>query len=125
MNTQVVTTRQVVSRNPATGEILGTFECAGEDEVIAAVASARKAQASWAATPVSHRAAILRKFQRLLHARKSEVTQLITREIGKPCVEALLTEVLVALDAARFCAGNAYSFLRPHAVPHGNVAMKA
>lgn len=114
-----------MSRNPATGETLGTFECAGGDAVRTAVATAREAQSSWAATPISHRTAILRKFQRLLHAQKSEVTQLITREIGKPCVEALLTEVLVALDAARFCAENAYSFLRPHAVPHGNLAMKA
>ena len=50
---------------------------------------------------------------------------MITRESGKPYVEALLTEVLVVLDAVRFCAENSYAFMRAEAVPHGNLAMKA
>ena len=70
------------------------------------------------------RVAVLREFQRLLHARKSEVAALITREAGKPRVEALLTEVLVVLDATRFCVENAFDFLREQPVPHGNLAMK-
>jgi succinate-semialdehyde dehydrogenase/glutarate-semialdehyde dehydrogenase len=60
----------------------------------------------------------------LLHQRKSEVAALITREAGKPIVEALLTEVLVVLDSTRFCVENAYGFLREQPVPHGNLAMK-
>ena len=63
-------------------------------------------------------------FQRLLHQKKSEVAQLVTREAGKPYVEALLTEVLVVLDAARFLIENAYRLLRDEPVPHGNLAMK-
>src|SRR5713101_7451089 len=51
-------------------------------------------------------------------------SRLITRETGKPYVEALLTEVLVVLDAARFHVENAYRFLREERVPHGNLAMK-
>jgi acyl-CoA reductase-like NAD-dependent aldehyde dehydrogenase len=45
-------------------------------------------------------------------------------EAGKPYVEALLTEVLVVLDAARFYVENAYRFLRQERVPQGNLAMK-
>ena len=70
------------------------------------------------------RVAILREFQRLLHAKKSDVAGLITREAGKPVVESLLTEVLVVLDAARFCIDNAFAFWREQPVPHGNLAMK-
>ncbi len=73
---------------------------------------------------VRQRIAILQKFQRLLHEKKSEVATLITREAGKPLVEALLTEVLVVLDATRFCVENAFAFLREQPVPHGNLAMK-
>ena len=73
---------------------------------------------------VRRRIAILRKFQRILFDRKSEVAQLITRESGKPYVEALLTEVLVVLDTTRFLIESAYSFLRDEHVPHGNLAMK-
>jgi acyl-CoA reductase-like NAD-dependent aldehyde dehydrogenase len=116
--------RQFASVNPATGGTLGEFECATEPEVHEAVARAREAQSSWNDIGVRNRTAILRKFQRDLHQRKSEIAELITQESGKPCVEALLTEVLVALDAARFCIENAFCFLRDEQVPHGNVAMK-
>ena len=73
---------------------------------------------------VRKRIAILREFQHLLHQNKSEVAQLITREAGKPYVEALLTEVLVVLDATRFLIDNAFRLLRDEPIPHGNLAMK-
>jgi acyl-CoA reductase-like NAD-dependent aldehyde dehydrogenase len=119
-----IAARKVVSVNPATGESLREFQCASESEVCAAVERARGAQPTWAALSVRRRIAILRDFQRLLHYKKSEVAQLVTREAGKPYVEALLTEVLVVLDAARFLVDNAYKLLRDEPVPHGNLAMK-
>src|SRR5580692_5137066 len=119
-----VTTRKVVSANPATGETLREFEAATNTEVRAGVARARAAQPAWNETDVRRRVAVLRVFQRLLHERKSEVATLITREAGKPAVEALLTEIMVVLDATRFCVDNAFAFLRERPVPHGNLAMK-
>ena len=120
-----IAARKVVSANPATGEMLREFESASEDQVRTAVARARAAQAEWSGSGVQRRLAIVRIFQRLLLDKKSEVTKLITREAGKPYVEALLTEVLVVLDAARFLIDNAYRLLRDEPVPHGNLAMKA
>jgi succinate-semialdehyde dehydrogenase/glutarate-semialdehyde dehydrogenase len=119
-----VAIRKVVSVNPATGEVLRELECATDVEVQAAVAMARRAQPAWAALNVGKRIAILHEFQSLLHGKKSEVARLITREAGKPYVEALLTEVLVVLDATRFVMENARSFLRDQPVPHGSLAMK-
>ena len=120
-----VTTRRVVSTNPATGEVLRELECGSEADVRSAVARARASQSSWAALGIESRIGMLRKFQRLLHENKSEVATRITQEAGKPYVEALLTEVLVVLDAARFLIDNALAFLREQPVPHGSVAMKA
>jgi acyl-CoA reductase-like NAD-dependent aldehyde dehydrogenase len=122
-NLQVVAPK-VASTNPATGEILQQFECASETEVHAAVARTRAAQPAWAGMGVRKRIAILRAFQALLHRKKSQVAQLVTREAGKPYVEALLTEVLVVLDAARFLIDDAYRLLRDEPIPHGNLAMK-
>jgi acyl-CoA reductase-like NAD-dependent aldehyde dehydrogenase len=119
-----VSTRKVVSVNPATGETLREFEVATDAEVHAAVLRARAAQPVWNKTDARRRVAVLREFQRLLHGKKSEVATLITREAGKPAVEALLTEILVVLDATRFCVDNAFAFLRERPVPHGNLAMK-
>ncbi len=119
-----IAARKIASTNPATGTTLHEFECTSEPEVQAAVARAHVAQGSWADLGLRKRIAILREFQRLLHQKKSEVAQLVTREAGKPYVEALLTEVLVVLDAARFLIDNAFRFLRDEPVPHGNLAMK-
>jgi len=119
-----IATRKIASVNPATGEVLRELECAGEGDVLAAVARARAAQAAWAELGLRRRIAVLREFQAKVHARKSEIAVAITREAGKPLVEALVTEVLVVLDAARFLIDNAWGRLRDEPVPHGNLATK-
>ena len=78
----------------------------------------------WAEIGVRKRIAVLREFQRRLQARTSEIAEAITREAGKPVAEALTTEVLVVLDAARFLVENAYRLLRDEPLPHGNLATK-
>lgn len=118
------TARTISSVNPATGEVLRTLECASDTAVRAAIELAHAAQPAWHELGVRRRVAVLREFQRLLHEKKSEVAATITREAGKPTVEALVTEVLVALDAARFLIENAYRLLRDEPVPHGNLATK-
>ena len=115
---------RIASVNPATGEVLGELDCAGPTEVRAAVARARAAQSDWNAWGIRNRVKVLRRFQQLLLARKTDIARRITQEAGKPYVESLLTEVLVVLDAARFLFENAYSILREEKLPHGNPALK-
>ena len=121
---QVAEERKISSVNPATGEILRELHCAGEAEVRAAVARAHAAQEAWVAIGLGKRIAVLREFQRRLHEKKSEIAGAITQEAGKPVAEALTTEVLVVLDAARFLIDSAYRLLLDERVPHGNIATK-
>jgi acyl-CoA reductase-like NAD-dependent aldehyde dehydrogenase len=120
-----IATSKIASVNPATGECVAQFDCSTPDEVHAAVARARAAQPKWFESGIRHRLGAIRRFQRILHERKDEVASLITREMGKPKVEALLTDVVVVLDAARFLIANAYEALKPERVPHANPVMKA
>ena len=110
--------------NPATGEVLREVECCTDKDVFAAVESAKAAQPAWADLGVKNRIAILREFQKKLHEKKSKIATSITREAGKPVAEALVTEVLVVLDAARYLIDNAYRHLRDEPLPHGNLATK-
>jgi len=119
-----IAARKLASVNPATGEVLRELECAGEGDVHAAVSRAQVAQAAWAELGLRRRIDVLREFQRNLYLRKSEIAAAITREVGKPLVEALVTEVLVVLDAARFLIDNAWGLLRDEPVPHGNLVTK-
>jgi len=112
------------SVNPATGEVLGEFECSLRPDVFAAVERARRGQSAWENLGLRPRIAILSEFREKLHARKSKVAAAITLEAGKPLAEALVTEVLVVLDAARFLIDNSWRLLRDEPVPHGNLATK-
>jgi succinate-semialdehyde dehydrogenase/glutarate-semialdehyde dehydrogenase len=122
MNTEFAVSR-IASVNPATGEVLGELDSAGPTEV-RAVARARAAQPEWNAWGIRNRIEVLRRFQQILLAHKADIARRITQEAGKPQVEALLTEVLVVLDAARFLIENAFAILREEKLPHGNLAMK-
>ena len=119
-----IAARTIASVNPATGEILRELACASEQEVRDAVLRARAAQPAWVALGVHKRAKVLREFQFLLHEKKSDIAAALTREAGKPHVEALTTEVLVVLDSARFYVENAHSLLRDEHLAHANLAMK-
>jgi succinate-semialdehyde dehydrogenase/glutarate-semialdehyde dehydrogenase len=116
--------RKISSVNPATGEVLRELECASEGEVRAAVAGALAAQPAWSEIGVRRRVAVLREFQRGLLEKKCEIAEAITREAGKPVAEAMTTEVLVVLDAARFLIENAWRLLRDEPLPHGSLVTK-
>jgi len=119
-----IPTRRISVSNPATGEILREFENADAVAVRESVARAREAQTRWHETPLTQRLAVVGKFQRLLNDRKSQIARTITSEAGKPLAEALLTEVMVVLDTARFLLGTGHEFLRDEPVPHGSLATR-
>src|SRR5579859_1294767 len=119
-----IAARKITSLNPATGEVLRELECTSEDEVFSAVERSKSAQPAWADLGLRRRIAIIREFQRRLFEKKSEIAAAISREMGKPVVEALVTEVLVVLDAARFLIENAWTLLKDEPVPHGNLVTK-
>ena len=126
MTTQVpAVARLIAVSNPATGKLLREVQCADSDEVNSAVTRARAEQPAWQATPIRERLRILQRFQRLLALRKAGIATTITSEAGKPIAEALLTEVLVVLDAVRFLLQETHRFLRDEPVPHGSLATKA
>jgi succinate-semialdehyde dehydrogenase/glutarate-semialdehyde dehydrogenase len=119
-----IAVRKITSVNPATGEVLQELECASEEEVVSAVERAKAAQGAWAEIGLRRRIDVIREFQEKLFEKKSDIAAAITREVGKPLVEALVTEVLVVLDAARFLIDNAWGLLRDEPVPHGNLVTK-
>ena len=124
ITTAEISSRGIAVHNPATGEVIREFACADATQVHEAVTRARAAQYEWASTSLNRRLALVRKFQQLVNERKSQIAHTITSETGKPIAEALLTEVLVVLDSARFLLDKAHDFLRDEPVPHGSLATK-
>ena len=115
---------RMVAINPATGEMLVELACASTLEVERSVTLAREAQTAWAATGMERRLEVMQRFSHLLTERKVQIAKIITAETGKPYMEALLTEVLVVLDATQYLLGHSRGFLRDEPVPHGSFATK-
>jgi malonate-semialdehyde dehydrogenase (acetylating)/methylmalonate-semialdehyde dehydrogenase len=90
--------------NPATGEVQARVALAGQDEIDAAVASAKAAQPQWGATNPQRRARVMMDFVRLLNRDMDKLAEALSREHGKTLPDAR-GDVQRGLEVAEFCIG--------------------
>ena len=122
MSTQTVPTsrsRDVVSRNPATGEEIGRAALMTAADVVQSVRFARAAQPAWAALSYRERAAYVLRARELVLAQTEEIAKLISLETGKPPAEAISMEVVPTLDLMNYFARNAESMLKRQKIDIG------
>src|SRR5580700_7303427 len=74
--------------NPATQEVLAQVPFATDEELNAAVASAKKAFKTWKNTPLAARARIMLKLQALVREHMSRIAQTLSAEQGKTLADA-------------------------------------
>ncbi|MCS6985226.1 MAG: aldehyde dehydrogenase family protein [Leptospiraceae bacterium] len=106
-------TKEILSYNPATGELLGRVP---EDDLSLLgekFAKAREAQKKWAALSFKARAKYLYRMRDYLIEHAEEIAELIHKENGKTRMDALATEVIPAALAASWYAKNAEKVLKP------------
>ena len=116
---QTISTNSLVSLNPATGEELGSAPIATREEVLEAVARAGSAFASWSKTSFRERAKYILAARQEILRRIDEIAALVSKETGKPRVEALSCEVVPIADLMAYFAKNAEKLLRPERVSIG------
>ena len=90
--------------NPATGVAEKTVALASRADVDRAVAAAAAAFEHWRLVPAPERGAVLFRFAELLRAHKAELTELMTREMGKVKAEAG-GDVQEAIDMSIYMGG--------------------
>src|SRR3989338_1277914 len=90
------------STNPARlSDTVGVFGIAGKKEISNAVHQANTAFEKWKKTPAPIRAGIIQNFGKLLEKNKESLSQILTREVGKPIREAR-GDVQEAIDTCNF-----------------------
>jgi aldehyde dehydrogenase (NAD+) len=90
--------------NPAdTRDVIGDFPLSGPEDVALAVASALRGFEAWRRTPAPARGDVLRRAGEILTARKEELADLMTREMGKPLAETR-GDVQEGIDTAFYAA---------------------
>ncbi len=77
----------IQSINPATGEILETFELFSPAQIDEALAAAHTAFQAWRETNFAERSALFRRLAVYLRAHKTELGHLASLEMGKPIAE--------------------------------------
>jgi acyl-CoA reductase-like NAD-dependent aldehyde dehydrogenase len=92
--------KAVRSWAPATGELLGAVPIASREEVTRTVERARRAQAAWSVLSVEERARRVLRLRDAVLDHAEEIADVVSRECGKPKVEALLHDVAVFLGTA-------------------------
>ncbi|MGW4321543.1 aldehyde dehydrogenase family protein [Streptomyces sp. NPDC004684] len=70
--------------NPADEQVIATVPAGTAEDVAAAVRAARAALPGWAAAPPAERAARLAALRDVLAARKDEIAETVTAELGSP-----------------------------------------
>lgn len=90
--------------NPAdTSDIVGRFPLSGTEDVERAVKSAQRGFDQWRRTPAPARGDVLRRVGDIMVARKEELADLMTREMGKPLTETR-GDVQEGIDTAYYAA---------------------
>jgi acyl-CoA reductase-like NAD-dependent aldehyde dehydrogenase len=109
------------SVNPATGELIGSFEIHSAADVAAAVERARAAAIWWAGLGERERRTRLTAWRRLLVERTDELVALIGTENGKPAADAVI-EVTVAIAHLAWASNHAGRVLGRRRVSPGLLA---
>lgn len=104
------------NRNPANwDEVVGTFPKSGKEDVDEAVHAARAAFEKWRLVPAPRRGDIMRKVGDIMVARKEELSQQMTREMGKVLAETR-GDVQEGIDTAYYASSEGRR-LFGHTVP--------
>lgn len=110
---------KLVSKNPATGEILAELDPTPHERLPEIYARSRAAQKQWANRSVAARAELLLQIREALINQADDVAALISKENGKPLFEALSNEVLPSVELLTFFASHSESVLEDQNIPMG------
>ncbi|MGY2874366.1 succinate-semialdehyde dehydrogenase / glutarate-semialdehyde dehydrogenase [Marmoricola sp. URHA0025 HA25] len=98
-------------RNPATGELVKSYDTASDSDVASAIARAHAAYRTWrASSTIQDRTALIRRVADLYRERTAQLAALIVQEMGKPLEEAE-GEVEFSASIFDYYADNAAEFL--------------
>ncbi|MFE2074917.1 aldehyde dehydrogenase family protein [Streptomyces misionensis] len=86
--------------NPADEQVIARVPAAGAADVDTAVRAARAALPGWAATPPAERAARLSALRDILAARKDEIAETVTAELGAPLAFSQAVHAAVPIAVA-------------------------
>src|ERR1051325_2137453 len=105
----------IATINPATGELLKTFEALNGSELEEKLRLSQETFRAYRRTSFAARARMLLRVAELLEAEKDFCSRLITTELGKP-IKAAVREIEKSVRVCRYYAAEAERFLSDRTV---------
>ncbi|MFT6531643.1 MAG: betaine-aldehyde dehydrogenase [Limimaricola cinnabarinus] len=99
---------------PASGKTIADLHSATPALVDRALAAAKRAQPAWAAMTGTERGRILRRAADIMRARNRELSELETKDTGKPLQETLVADATSGADALEYFGGLAATLSGEH-----------
>ena len=110
-------TAQLESFSPIDGRRLGAVPTVAPEDVQAVVDDVAAVQPFWAALPLADRARYMRRAAQVVIDSLDDLSELITREQGKPRNESYAMELLPTIDALHWIAAAGPDILEEEGVP--------
>ncbi len=120
----LVTDKTFHTINPYSGETIAEIYQADDAMVEQAIRAAAQAFHRWSNLPMEDRIQWFKKLKSLLLDRAEEIARMIAIDQGKPLTEAMLVEVIPAIDALDFYIRKAPRYLSPTGVRHWQVLFR-
>ncbi|MBI2844934.1 MAG: aldehyde dehydrogenase family protein [Chloroflexi bacterium] len=111
------TNGELISYDPATLQENGRVKVSSEEDVQVAVAHAHQAFPLWSSIPLGERISNLKRLSNLIYDDVEEIAALVSRECGKPKIEALTSEILPVLNMISVYTSQAEKWLAAEKPP--------
>jgi len=115
--------KYTTSYNPATGEVIGYSKLDTPEEVKNIIQKAKIAQEGWARIPLGRKVDYLKKVRAYMVNHLDILAEVISRDNGKPRIDALSTELVPAVMALSYYCSKARNFLGRKWIWFGNIML--
>src|SRR5574343_487774 len=110
--------RKYISMNPFTGTVLREYPFSTSSEVSSAILKSFTSFKSFSSESFNSRAFKIRKLSEVLTNNKTELSTLMTTEMGKPISQSL-AEINKSIDCCNYYAAHGENLLKPERIPVG------
>ena len=111
--------RKYISINPFTGTFLREFPFSTADEISSAILRSSTSFKSFSNLSFDSRAQKLRKLAEVLNSNKSELSTIMTTEMGKPISQSI-GEINKSIECCNYYASHGENLLKPEKIPVGS-----
>lgn len=108
---------QIVSIEPSTLKTVGTVNMTTQPELLRIVEKAKEAQKNWEALGFEGRKTYFNRLSAYLIDNYEDIARFISRENGKPYLEAIIAEVYPVIDVINYFSKRAKHLLKQEKIP--------